>query len=266
MTGMAQPQSLQEAADADVLKLDHVFVTVGKQPVLRDISMELPRGQITALVGPSGSGKSSLLRVLNRLWDGVPRARVEGAVWYGDTNLYDKGVDVAIIRSHIGMVFQRPTPFPKTIFQNIALPLSVHGVSRAEIPSRVEAALKTVGLWNEVDSRLHTPALTLSGGQQQRLCIARALAIEPDVLLMDEPASALDPKSRRRIDDLIRSLRGQVTVLIVTHHLDEARAVSDRLGVLVNGRLEDFGPTEEVFDSQNETVRRYLLQQDAEAQ
>lgn len=259
---MVQRESYREEDGAKALTIDHVSLRVGREPVLRDISMELPHGQVTALVGPSGSGKSSLLRVLNRLWDGVPKARVQGAVWYQGTNLYDKGVDVAVVRSRIGMVFQRPTPFPKSIFQNVALPLAVHGVARSEIAPRVEAALTTVGLWNEVQSRLNASALTLSGGQQQRLCIARALAIEPDVLLMDEPASALDPKSRRRIDDLIVSLRGRVTVLIVTHHLDEARQVSDRLGVLINGRLEAFGPTETVFHCQNETVAQYLHHHD----
>jgi phosphate transport system ATP-binding protein len=156
------------------------------------------------------------------------------------------------------MVFQRPTPFPKSIFHNIALPLAVHGVPRQEVPGRVETALKRVGLWGEVESRLSASALTLSGGQQQRLCIARALAVNPDVLLMDEPASALDPKSRRHIDELIASLRGQVTVVLVTHHLDEARQVGNQLGVLINGRLEAFGPVGEVSRSANEMVAQYL--------
>ncbi len=244
------------------LRLDHVSLRVGKHTILNDVSMDLPKGRVTALVGPSGSGKSSLLRVLNRLWDGVPRVRVDGSVWYGDTDLYAKRVDVSVVRSHIGMVFQRPTPFPKSIFQNIALPLGVHGAARSEIAGRVESALKTVGLWDEVAGRLNQSALTLSGGQQQRLCIARALAVEPTVLLMDEPASALDPKSRRRIDELILSLKNTVTVLIVTHHLDEARQVSERLGVLVNGRLEAFGETDAVFASQNDVVARYLSRHD----
>ncbi len=244
------------------LRLEHVSLTAGKHTILDDISMDLPDGRITALVGPSGSGKSSLLRIVNRLWDGVPRVRVHGSVWYGDTDLYGDRVDVSVVRSHIGMVFQRPTPFPKSIFQNIALPLKVHGTARSEISDRVEAALQTVGLWDEVSNRLHQPALTLSGGQQQRLCIARALAVEPTVLLMDEPASALDPKSRRRIDELIMSLKGTVTVLMVTHHLDEARHISERLGVLVNGRLAAFGETEAVFASENDVVAHYLHHHD----
>lgn len=244
------------------LRLEHVTLKAGKHTILNDVSMDLPAGRITALVGPSGSGKSSLLRILNRLWDGVPRMRVHGSVWYGDTDLYSKRVDVSVVRSHIGMVFQRPTPFPKSIFQNIALPLTVHGTARSEIADRVQAALKTVGLWDEVSHRLNQPAPTLSGGQQQRLCIARALAVEPSILLMDEPASALDPKSRRRIDELILSLRDAVTVLIVTHHLDEARHVSERLGVLVNGQLAAYGETEAVFASEDDVVAHYLHHHD----
>ncbi len=240
------------------LRIEEISVRVGKHMVLEGVSMDLPGGKISALVGPSGSGKSSLLRVLNRLWDGIPRARVEGAVWYQGVNLYGRGVDVAAVRSRIGMVFQRPTPFPKSIVQNISLPLAVHGYPRSEIADRVQASLKTVGLWDEVANRLGTSALALSGGQQQRLCIARALAIQPDILLMDEPASALDPKSRGRIDDLILSLRDAVTVLLVTHHLEEAERVSDRLGVLMDGRLQAFGPTQELFRSAPEKVAQYL--------
>lgn len=262
MTSTLEAERPTEQMDQYALRLDGVSVRVGKQSVLQDVSMQIPAGHVTALVGPSGSGKSSLLRVLNRLWDGVPKARIGGSVWYEDADMYDRRVDVAVVRSRIGMVFQRPTPFPKSIYQNIALPLLVHGVDKAEIPHRVEDALRTVGLWDEVESRLSASALTLSGGQQQRLCIARALSIQPDTLLMDEPASALDPKSRRRIDDLIVSLRGRVTVLLVTHHLDEARSVSDYLGVLVKGKLEAFGPTEEVFSSSNEVVSRYLHHDD----
>ena len=240
------------------LEMESVSLNVGKQIILRNVSMGLPRGQVTALIGPSGSGKSSLLRIFNRLWDGVPKARVEGAVWYQGINLYGRGVDVAALRSRIGMVFQRPTPFPKSIFHNISLPLLVHGYPRSEVSDRVESTLKRVGLWEEVANRLGSPAPALSGGQQQRLCIARALSIAPEILLMDEPASALDPRSRQRIDDLILSLKDSVTVLLVTHHLDEAQRVSSRLGVLMDGRLEAYGPTQELFSSASDKVAQYL--------
>ncbi|MBX5466065.1 MAG: phosphate ABC transporter ATP-binding protein [Firmicutes bacterium] len=242
------------------LRVSNVSLTVGHRAILQKIYLELQPGTVTALVGPSGSGKSSLLRVLNRLWDGIPGARVSGQVWFLGQNLYGPGVDVTWVRSRIGMVFQRPTPFPWSIYENLAIPLRVQGVPRRAIPDRVEEALRRAALWDEVKDRLREPALTLSGGQQQRLCIARALAVEPAVLLLDEPASALDPVSRGRIRELLAALRGQVTVLLVTHHLDDAVSVADYTGVLVDGVLTALDRTEAVFGAGAAPALREYLQ------
>ncbi|AEJ41004.1 phosphate import ATP-binding protein [Sulfobacillus acidophilus TPY] len=240
------------------IRFDQVSLAIAKRPILTDLSFEVPSGAVLAIVGPSGSGKSSVLKLINRLWDLTPGVRVTGTVWFGSTNVYDRRVDVTALRTHIGMVFQRPTPFPKSIYQNIALPLAIHGTPRAQIPERVEAALTQVGLWQDVSGRLHASALTLSGGQQQRLSIARALALKPAVLLLDEPASALDPKSRHTIDELIQTLRGHTTVILVTHHLEQAREVATHIGVLINGRLEALGVPDEIFRSTHPPVAQYL--------
>jgi phosphate transport system ATP-binding protein len=219
------------------------------------VSFPVPRGSVVALIGPSGSGKSTLLRCLDRMNDLVPGCRVEGDVRYRGMDLYAPGVNPVAVRTHIGLVFQKPNPFPKSIFDNVAYgPRTVgyHG----DIHDIVERALRRAALWNEVKDRLRESALALSGGQQQRLVIARALAIDPDILLMDEPASALDPISTSRIEDLIRELTPDVTIVIVTHNLQQARRVGDftafltsepdRDGALV-GRLVEFGTTEQIF-------------------
>ncbi|MCL6561612.1 MAG: phosphate ABC transporter ATP-binding protein [Firmicutes bacterium] len=251
--------AVADGARAPVLRVANITLTVGKTVILRDLYLELPAGTVTALVGPSGSGKSSLLRVLNRMWDGHPDARVSGQVWFRGINLYSRGIDVSWVRRSIGLVFQRPTPFPRSIYENIALPLRIHGAPRSEIADRVRLALEQAALWNEVEHRLHAPAESLSGGQQQRLCIARALAVGPEVLMLDEPASALDPASRARIEELILSLKRQVTILLVTHHLDQAQKVADYTGVLLQGELQAWGRTDEVFSQQSETaVYQYL--------
>jgi phosphate transport system ATP-binding protein len=245
--------------ERDRLIAEHVTLTVKGHPVLRDVSVSLEPRTVTCLVGPSGSGKSSLLKVLNRMWDRVPGVRIRGSVRFGSVDLYARRTDPTWVRSRIGMVFQRPLPFPRSIVENIALPLRIAGTPRREIPERVEAALQMAALWDEVKDRLHQSALTLSGGQQQRLTIARALAVHPDVLLMDEPASALDPRAREAIGELIRRVSEHVTILLVTHSLDEARALSTRLGVLIDGALAAFGPTEAIFQhAEPAAVRAYL--------
>ncbi len=238
-----------------VASFGHVSVSYGRAPAVRDVSFPIPRGSIVALIGPSGSGKSSLIRCLNRLNDLVPGCRVEGDVRYRGTDLYARDVNPVAVRARIGLVFQRPNPFPKSIFDNVAYGprnLGFHG----EIDEIVERALRRAALWDEVKDRLHKSALGLSGGQQQRLVMARALAIDPDILLMDEPASSLDPISTSRIEDLMKEITPAVTIVIVTHNLQQARRVGDFTAFLTSepdddgavvGRLVEFGTTDQVF-------------------
>ena len=218
------------------LALEGLGLRYGTTWAFRGIDLQLPSCAITAIVGPSGCGKSSLLTTINRLDELEPHARVEGRVTWGGHDLRAPGSDVVALRRRIGMLFQRPTPFPLSIRANIELPLAEHGCSnRRERGDRCEAALRSVGLWGEVVGRLDARATTLSGGQQQRLCLARVLALRPEVLLMDEPCSALDPLAAEVVDDLIAGLRGFYTVVLVTHDLDQARRLADRMVVLWPG-------------------------------
>ena len=224
----------------------------GRQPAFLDLSLEVATGEITALIGPSGCGKSSFLACLNRLSDLLPRCRVEGKVTVGTTDVFDPSTDVVALRRRVGMIFQQPNPFPLSIRRNLELPLKEHGVrDRGERDAIIERALHDVGLWPEVRDRLETSALGLSGGQQQRLCLARALALEPEVMLLDEPCSALDPISSGVVEDLIASLRGRYTVIIVTHNLAQARRIADRVAFFWvrdgAGRLIEEGPANRVF-------------------
>jgi phosphate transport system ATP-binding protein len=237
----------RDGTRAALLDVSGLSLAVGGHPVLSEVTFALPRGGITSIIGPSGSGKSSLLRVLNRMWDGVPKVRISGRVLFGERDLYARGTDVTWVRTQIGMVFQRPTPFPRSVYDNIALTLKVHGIP--DVPDRVRAVLTAAGLWDEVKDRLHASALTLSGGQQQRLCIARALAVNPEILLMDEPQSALDPASREQIAQLMIDLKETTTILLVTHHREDARRLSDRAGVMVSGRLRQFGAASDIFQT-----------------
>ena len=201
-----------------------------------------------ALIGPSGCGKSTFLRALNRMNDTIEGARVEGQILLDGTNVNSLDVDVVELRRRVGMVFQRPNPFPMSIYDNVAFGPRLHGkVARAELDEKVERCLRGAALWEEVKDRLRTSALALSGGQQQRLCIARALANEPEVLLLDEPASALDPNSTAKIEDLLFELRGDYTIVIVTHNMQQAARVSDRTSFFLKGRLVEVGPTQTVF-------------------
>jgi len=224
----------------------------GKRPVFRDVSLTLRRGRITAIIGPSGCGKTSFLRCLNRLTDLIPGSVVTGEIRVDGADALDPRLDVIAHRRNVGMIFQRPNPLPMSIARNIELPLREHGVrGRAERRGRTEAALREVGLWDEVADRLSAPAHVLSGGQQQRLCIARALALRPSVLLMDEPCSALDPIASGVVEDLIARLRATVTILVVTHNLAQARRLADDVAVFWvrdgTGALIEAGPTERVF-------------------
>jgi phosphate transport system ATP-binding protein len=227
---------------------NHLSFFYGSFRALSDVSLDFYPNQVTALIGPSGCGKSTLLRCLNRMNDLIPTGRAEGEVLLDGQNIYDPEVDVVGLRRQVGMVFQKPNPFPKTVFENVAYGLRVNGEKdRALIESRVEESLKQSALWEEVKDRLHDSALGLSGGQQQRLCIARAMAVEPQVLLMDEPASALDPIATQKIEELISQLKETVTIIIVTHNMQQAARVSDITGFFYLGQLVESGETDQVF-------------------
>jgi len=215
---------------------------------LQDVSLDFFANQVTALIGPSGCGKSTLLRCLNRMNDLIPYSRVQGEVLLDVQNIYDPAVDVVMLRRRVGMVFQKPNPFPKTVFDNIAYGLRVNGIKdKAFIAESVEQTLKLAALWEEVKDRLYDSALGLSGGQQQRLCIARALAVEPEVLLMDEPCSALDPIATQKIEDLIDQLKQSYTIIIVTHNMQQAARVSDITAFFYLGKLIEIDNTNDLF-------------------
>ena len=234
--------------DATCLHVDDVSVFYGGRQVLSGIRMRIPRRQVTAFIGPSGCGKSTLLRCFNRMTDLIDNARVTGRILLNGDDIHAPEVDVARLRRQVGMVFQKPNPFPKSIFENVAYGLRLQGgLSKAELDDRVEWALQSVGLWAEVLDRLQTSALELSGGQQQRLVIARALAVQPDVLLLDEPASALDPISTARIEELIEALKSDYTIVIVTPNMQQAARVSDCTAFLNLGKLVEFDTTQTVF-------------------
>ena len=220
----------------------------GKFKALDSISIDFRLNQVTALIGPSGCGKSTFLRCLNRMNDLIPGIRVEGHVNIDDSDIYAPSVDVVHLRRRIGMVFQKPNPFPKTIFENVAYGLKVNGMKdKNSIAERVEKSIKQAALWDEVKDRLHDSALGLSGGQQQRLCIARALAVEPEVLLMDEPCSALDPIATQKIEELIHQLKETFTIIIVTHNMQQAARTSDITAFFYMGKLIEAGETDTIF-------------------
>jgi len=220
----------------------------GEKQVLKNINLAIPENKITSIIGPSGCGKSSLLRCINRLNDLVPESRVEGKVLLDGNDLYSDGANVVEIRRKIGMVFQKPNPFPKSIFDNVAYGIRINGIrNKREISRIVEQSLKDVGLWDEVKDRLKNSAMELSGGQQQRLCIARALAVEPEVIMMDEPCSALDPISTFKIEDLMVKLKEKYSIIIVTHNMQQAARISDFTGMPYLGELVEFGETKQIF-------------------
>jgi phosphate transport system ATP-binding protein len=216
---------------------------------LKSISMLIPSSSVTALIGPSGCGKSTFLRSLNRMNDIIPDVSIKGRVLLDNENIYDPGIDVVQVRKRVGMVFQRPTPFPMSIFDNVAYGPRIHGVKRRfELEDIVEKSLSDAALWDEVKDRLKAPALALSGGQQQRLCIARVLAVEPEVLLMDEPCSALDPISTGKIEELINELKDKYTIVIVTHNMQQAGRISDYTGFFLEGELIEYASTARIFE------------------
>ncbi len=225
-----------------------------------DVTMDIMEKQVTAFIGPSGCGKSTLLRALNRMNEEIEGCRTEGKIFWKGVDILDEKIDPVTLRSRIGMVFQKPNPFPKSVYENIAYGLKIHGIhDKNKLDELVEKSLKAAALWGEVCDRLDESAMSLSGGQQQRLCIARALAIEPEVILMDEPCSALDPIATAKIEDLIEDLKKNYTVIIVTHNMQQAARVSDYAAYMYLGKLIEFGETEQIFeDPREELTENYI--------
>ena len=231
-----------------VISVENLCLWYGAHQALRDISVEIPEKSITALIGPSGCGKSTFLKTLNRMNDLIPGVKITGSVKYKDRDIFDPETDVCELRRQVGMVFQKPNPFPMSVYDNIAYGPRTHGVkSRAKLDDIVERSLRGAAIWDEVKDRLKKSALGLSGGQQQRLCIARALAVEPVVLLMDEPTSALDPISTSKIEELAMQLKEKYTIIIVTHNMQQAVRISDNTAFFLLGEMVEYGGTEQIF-------------------
>jgi phosphate transport system ATP-binding protein len=245
IVGLKQKQ--ENKADT-CIKVDSLNLFYGEKQALHGINMEMPKKKVTAYIGPSGCGKSTLLRCINRMNDLVDSVRIEGQILLENENIYDKTVNVAALRRRVGMVFQKPNPFPKSIFENVAYGLRIQGINdKRTLEETVENALRGAALWDEMKDRLNDNALGMSGGQQQRLVIARAIAIEPEVLLLDEPASALDPISTLKIEELINELKEKYTIVIVTHNMQQAARVSDYTAFMYMGELIEMGTTSELF-------------------
>jgi phosphate transport system ATP-binding protein len=244
------------AGDATKIAVRHLNFYYGKAQALLDVSLQIPERIVMAFIGPSGCGKSTFLRTLNRMNDVIPATRVEGEIVIDGIDIYRPGTDVVALRRKVGMVFQKSNPFPKSIFDNVAYGLRINRLTanKAELEGRVEQALRDAALWTEVKDRLKTSALSLSGGQQQRLCIARALAIRPEVVLMDEPASALDPIATSKIEELIVDLKRQYTIVIVTHNMQQAARVSDTTAFFLLGKLIEVNSTEKMFTNPDEKL------------
>jgi phosphate transport system ATP-binding protein len=237
-----------EDTDEVAIRVENLDLYYGESQALKSVSMNLPKNRVTAFIGPSGCGKSTLLRCFNRMNDLVDICRVDGKILMEGKNIYDRDVNVALLRRRVGMVFQKPNPFPKSIYENVAYGLRIMGVNnRDTLDEAVEKALRGAALWNEVKDRLDQNGLSLSGGQQQRLVIARAIALEPDVLLLDEPASALDPISTAKIEELVNEMKERYTIIIVTHNMQQAARVSDYTAFMYMGELVEIGRTNDVF-------------------
>lgn len=235
-------------AEIPAFTVNNLKLSYGEKEALHGIDMIIPKKRVTAFIGPSGCGKSTLLRCFNRMNDLVDGCNINGQILLDDQNIYDKGVDVAELRRRVGMVFQKPNPFPKSIYENVAYGLRIQGIKKKrQIDETVEWALRSSALWNEVKDRLHESALGMSGGQQQRLVIARTIAVKPEVLLLDEPASALDPISTLKIEELIHELKNEFTIAIVTHNMQQAARVSDYTAFMYMGDMVEFGDTDQLF-------------------
>ena len=247
-------------SESNVMDLRGINVWYGQKHAVTDVDMPVREHGVTALIGASGCGKSTLLRSMNRMNDLIDGCRVEGNVLFRGNDIYAPNADVNAVRTEIGMIFQRPNPYPMSIRDNIAYGPRIHGITKeGEIDGIVERTLRQAALWDEVKDRLKRSAMGLSGGQQQRLCIARALAVDPDVILMDEPTSALDPIATAKIEELVKDLKKEYTVVIVTHNMQQARRISDRTGFMQLGEMLEFGNTKQVFeDPKNEVTERYI--------
>ena len=254
LSALNRPAGGSEESTGNSLRVDNLNLFYDQNTqALADISMDIPRQRVTAFIGPSGCGKSSLLRCFNRMNDLVDGCRVEGKIFLEGEDIYHRAVDVSNLRRRIGMVFQKPNPFPKSIYENVAYGLRIQGISkRRVIDEVVEKSLKAAALWDEVKDRLHDSALGLSGGQQQRLVIARTVAVEPDVVLLDEPASALDPISTLKIEALIYELKSKYTIVIVTHNMQQAARVSDMTAFMYMGKMVEYGNTDTLFTNPTE--------------
>jgi len=241
--------------------IEHLNLWFDDNHVLKNINLHIPEQAVTAIMGPSGCGKSTLLRCINRMNDFIPGTRIEGHILIDGKDIYHDTINVYELRKRVGMVFQKPNPFPKSIFENVAYGLKIHGVrDRKLLHEKVRKALIDANLWDEIKDRLHEPALELSGGQQQRLCIARALAVEPEIILLDEPASALDPISTAKLEELIRKLREKYTIVIVTHNLQQAARVSDYTAFMLMGEIVEFDVTTKIFTNpKDRRTENYLM-------
>ncbi len=249
-TELNTPEVVVEKAKIEVRNLNFYY---GQSKALKDINLSLPERSVTAFIGPSGCGKSTLLRVLNRIYELYPKQSAEGQVLLDGKNILDRSQDLNLLRTKIGMVFQKPTPFPMSIYENIAFGVRLYEkISKSEMDGRVEQALKRAALWTEVKDKLNASGLSLSGGQQQRLCIARTVAVKPEVILLDEPASALDPLSTAKIEELIDELQADYTIVIVTHNMQQAARVSKQTAFMYLGELVEFDRTEKIFTSPRE--------------
>jgi phosphate transport system ATP-binding protein len=250
------PEQRTETPRSPIVDVQNLDFYYGQKKALEGITMAIRPNLVTAFIGPSGCGKSTFLRTLNRMNDIIPGTRVDGKVLIAGRDIYGPGTDVVALRRHVGMVFQKSNPFPKSIFDNVAYGLKINGLSngRSDLEARVEESLRQAAIWDEVKDRLHESALALSGGQQQRLCIARALAVKPEILLMDEPASALDPIATQRIEELVYQLKSQYTIVIVTHNMQQAARVSDHTAFFWLGKLVEYGPTDRIFTNPAEKL------------
>ena len=237
----------------NILSVENLCLWYGSHQALKDINIEIPKKSITALIGPSGCGKSTFLKTLDRMNDLIPDVKITGSVLYKGEDIFDSSVDVSELRRQVGMVFQKPNPFPMSIYDNIAYGPRTHGIrSKSKLNEIVEKSLRDAAIWDEVKDRQNKSALGMSGGQQQRLCIARALAVQPEVLLMDEPTSALDPISTSKIEDLVIELKKEYTVIIVTHNMQQATRVSDKTAFFLLGEVVEFNETEKLFSNPND--------------
>ncbi len=256
LADIARPQSSTAGDQPVKIDVDRLNFFYGGKRALHEISIQLRANLVSAFIGPSGCGKSTFLRTLNRMNDIIPGTRVEGKVMIDGVDVYDAGIDVVGLRRRVGMVFQKSNPFPKSIFENVAYGVRINGLatSKGDLHDRVESSLRSAAIWEEVKDRLHDSALALSGGQQQRLCIARALAVRPKVLLMDEPASALDPIATQHIEELIYDLKKDYTIVIVTHNMQQAARVSDYTAFFWLGKLVEFDRTEKIFTAPAEKL------------